>query len=215
MHVAPPQLTRDLPTLRGLRRLIEQDETTLSAMFRGDDICQLVAPSWSASELQLNKINASQSHLERTSFSDVAFANCDLIATSFPEASWRRVLIKGSRASGLQLQSSTLKDVSFVECKLNLANFRFAKLSNVVFQDCILDEVDFYAAELCRVDFRRCSLGKTQFSSARLRHVDLRTSDVLSVMGISSLSGAMIDSTQLIGLAPRLAVELKLHVTDD
>ncbi|HEY5137829.1 MAG TPA: pentapeptide repeat-containing protein, partial [Methylococcales bacterium] len=102
-----------------------------------------------------------------------------------------------------------------VGCKLDLANFRFSKLTNVIFKDCTLEEADFYMAELRDVAFQNCVFEKTEFSGSKLRQVDFRTSDVLGVQGIGSLAGAIIDSSQLITLAPLLASALKIQVKDD
>lgn len=214
MNIAAARIPKDLPVLEHLRKLILGDETLSAAVIRNDDISHLIAKSFSASEIRLEKVNATQAKLEKTSFSDVVLVNCDLIATALPEASWCRVAIKNSRCSGLQLQPSTLKDVTFTGCKLNLANFRLSKLTNICFADCVLDEADFYAAELQNVVFMNCTLDKTEFSSAKLRRVDFRTSDIIGVKGIGSLAGAIIDSAQLVTLAPLLASVLKIEVRD-
>lgn len=215
MSIALPHIARHVPLLRNLRQLIEADETISCGLVQRADISLLVAKSFAASELRLEKVNCSQVRLEKTNFADVEFLNCDVTAASFAEASWRRVLLQDCRGSGMQLPGSTLKDVTFSSCKLDLANFRFAKLHNVRFQDCQLSEADFYAAELRSVEFRHCSLQKTQFSEAKLHQVDLRSSNILGLAGIASLSGAIIDSAQLLGIAPLLAAELKIRVIDD
>jgi len=214
MNIAAARLPKDLPVLEHLRQLIDSDETLLTAVVRNEDISQLVAKSFSAAELRLEKVDATQAKLEKTGFSDVELVNCDLIATAFPEASWHRVVVKNSRCSGLQLQNGTLKDITFSGCKLNLANFRFSKLTNVCFDDCVLDEADFYAAELQNVVFLNCLLNKTEFSGSKLKRVDFRSSDILTILGLSSLAGAIIDSTQLVTLAPLLASVLKIEVKD-
>ncbi len=215
MRIALPQLPRILEPLTGLAELVASDETVSTAVIRHEDITGLVTRSFSASEVKFERINATQAQLVRTGFSDVELAACELIATALPESSWRRVHIKESRCSGIQLQNSTLKDVTFTGCKLNMANFRFAELFNAVFVDCALDEADFYGASLHNVQFKNCTLAKTQFSSARLKQADLRTSDISGVLGIGSLAGAIIDSMQLVHLAPMLAAELRITVADD
>jgi uncharacterized protein YjbI with pentapeptide repeats len=88
-------------------------------------------------------------------------------------------------------------------------------LKNIRFDNCDLDEADFYAAELCNVSFGNCTLSKTEFSGSKLKQVDLRSSDISSVLGANSLAGAIIDSTQLITLAPLLAAEAKIEVNDE
>ncbi len=214
MRVASPRLPIDLQVLENLQQLITRDETLSSAVVRNESIDQLIVNGFTATELRLEKVNATQTKLERTSFSDVEFVSCDLIATSFPDSSWRRVSITGSRCSGLQLQTSTLHDISFVDCKLNLANFRFSKLKDVCFKDCVLDEADFYGAELLRVAFQNCHLNKTEFSTSKHRSTDFRTSDIVNIRGVTSLAGSIIDSIQLVTLAPVLASVLSIDVRD-
>ncbi len=215
MKITAPQLSNDLPVLSNLKQLIKRDETLSSAIISDEDISQLTVKSFAATELRLQKVNVTQARLERTSFSDVEFVNCALIASEFPDSSWRRVAVKGSRCSGLQLQTSTLKDVTFNDCKLNLANFRFSKLTNVCFKDCILDQADFYQSELKNVAFLNCVLDKAEFSASKLKQVDFRSSEITGILGIKSLAGAIIDSAQLMALAPILANELMIEVKDD
>ena len=215
MKIALPQLPRELETLQNLAELIDDDETVTTATFHAEDIAGLTTRSFTASEARFERLLATQSQLVRTSFSDVEFIGCDLIATAFPESSWRRVLVKESRCSGLQLQNSTLKDITFTDCKLTMANFRFCEMFNVLFKDCSLDEADFYGASLKNVVFQNCTLVRTQFSTAKLSNADFRTSDMNGMLGTSSLGGAIIDSLQLMTIAPVLAQEFKITVKDD
>lgn len=201
--------------MTNLAQHIFSDETIVSGSFRHEDITSVTAKNFSANELTFQRVSFSQAKLERTSFSDIEMSQCDLITTQCADASWRRVHITGSRCNGVQLQTGTFKDVTFSDCKLTMANFRFSKLTNVRFKNCSLDEADFYAATLTNVTFQNCSLTKTIFSDTKLKNVDLRSSDVLSISGIPSLKGAIIDSMQLVSLAPILALELGLIVSDD
>jgi len=215
MTIALPQLSTQLEPAQHLAKLLAKDETLTLALIDSEDITGLKAKSFTASEVRFDKVVMTEAKLEKTGFTDVILAGCDLIATVFTDASWQRLHIKSSRCSGVQLQMSTLKDVTFTGCKLNLANFRFAKLKNVLFEDCALDEADFYSAELVNVQFKNCTLEKTVFSAAKLKSVDLRTSDIFNILGIDGLAGATIDSTQLLTLAPMLAAEFKIKVIDD
>jgi uncharacterized protein YjbI with pentapeptide repeats len=215
MDIALPTITGKLDTLKDLHKILMKDETLSSASIGDEDITGVKARNFTANEAHFEKVNFTQAKLDKTGLSDIELLNCDLIATALPESSWRRILIDSCRCSGVQLQTSTLRDVTFTDCKLNLANFRFSKLKNVRFKNCVLDEADFYSAELENVDFQNCNMDRTEFSSSRLKHVDLRSSEIVSITGIGNLSGAIIDSMQLITLAPLLASELKITVKDD
>jgi uncharacterized protein YjbI with pentapeptide repeats len=105
--------------------------------------------------------------------------------------------------------------VSFVDCKLDLANFRFAKLKNVLFDSCVLTEADFAGATFNNVSFDNCELDKADFSNTKCTKLDLRGSSIVDVIGISSLKGAIVSPEQLISLAPQLAAEIGLVVEQD
>lgn len=212
MIIKLPQLPPGLEDSSDLADLIKSDYTLEKLLLQNEDIAGLRAQGFSVNESRLKKLNATSAKLEKTSFLDAELLHCDLIAISLAESSWQRVLIKSSRCSGMQLQTSTLKNVTFDDCKLNLANFRFSKLTNVRFKDCLLDEADFYAAVLKNVEFQNCVMNKTEFSGSELKVVDFRTSDIVNIANISSLAGASIDYVQLIGIAPKLAAELKIKV---
>jgi len=212
--VALPQLSADLERLANLEQLMLRDETLLGAALASEDVSGVRAKGFAGSELRLEKVTLSHAKLEKLGLTDTELLACELIATAAPDSSWRRVLVKDSHCSGLQLQASVLQDVTFVGCKLTMANFRFAKLKNVCFTDCTLDEADFYEAQLQDVIFKNCSLDRTEFSGAKLKQVDFRTSDIVGILGLRSLAGATIDSIQLVALAPLLAGELRITVKD-
>ena len=214
MKVSLPQLPAQLEPATNLALLLTLDETLTQVLITSEDITGLQVKGFSTSEVSFDKVIMSGTKFEKAGLADVILSGCDLIATSFSDTSWQRVHIKGSRCSGLQLQMGILKDITFTDCKLNLANFRFAKLTNVLFDNCVLDEADFYAAQLMNIQFKNCTLIKTQFSGSKLKAVDLRSSDMFNVLGIGSLGGATIDSTQLMALAPLLAAEFKIKVSD-
>jgi uncharacterized protein YjbI with pentapeptide repeats len=209
---ASPQLTTQLTKTSDLAALLRRDETITQLHISNDDITNLSIVALSLQEVRLTKIIAASAQLERTSWSDCVIDHCELTATHCSEASWRRIELRKCRASGLQLQHALLEDILFEDCKLNLANFRLGSLKRVIFRNCDLTEADFYSAVLQNVSFENCQLDTTEFSAAQLRQVDLRSSNITTVRGLASLSGAIIDDTQLIMLAPALAAHLHIHV---
>ena len=210
-----PHLPDSLTLMGNLKKALSQDEKLWGFKATNQDLSRTRVIAANISDARLVKINFSEANLEKFGIMDVVFSRCDLTATNCAEASWHRVKISGSRLSGLKLQTSSLRDVIFDTCKLDLANFRFSKLKNVLFKNCVLDEADFYNTELENVQFQYCSLIKTEFSSAKCKKLDLRTSDISSILGIESLAGAIIDSMQLIALAPMLAQSFKIKIEDD
>lgn len=145
---------------------------------------------------------------------DVVAERLDAANSDLRGASFTRVELSGCRFTGLGLTQATLQDVVLDDCKLDLANFRAARLERVVFRDCVLTAADFGGARLEEVRFDRCRLEETDFNGAELTNVDLRGSDLRLGGDIAALRGAIIDTGQVIELAPRMAASLGLRVID-
>ena len=213
--LALPQLPTDLVTFDDLSVALARDESLTGFTAVNQDLSKFRVKALSITEARLEKIVAIEADFEKVSLSDVVFLHCNLTAANCAEASWRRVQLNSMRCSGLKLQTSTLKDVVFEDCKLDLSNFRFSKLKIIRFKDCVLDEADFYSAELENVQFQGCSLSKAEFSAAKCKAVDLRTSEITEVLGVEGLAGATIDSVQLIAISQCLAQAFKINVSNE
>lgn len=152
--------------------------------------------------------------LETSQFLDSWIRGGDWSAAEFIDCGLRRISIDAVRASGLSLAGCSLKSVQFSGCKLDFANFRQASLANVSFFDCELDQADFSGANLTNVAFTKCNLSGADFSGGSYNNVDLRTSQLTSIKGVATLAGVTVDTTQLVGLLPQLALELGIEVED-
>ncbi|HYZ55915.1 MAG TPA: pentapeptide repeat-containing protein, partial [Streptosporangiaceae bacterium] len=73
---------------------------------------------------------------------------------------------------------------------------------------------DFGGATLKRASFPGSRLTRADFSRATLEKVDLRGADLEITAGYSSLRGAVINSAQLMAIAPMLARQLGIDVKD-
>ena len=155
-----------------------------------------------------------ESNLAKVKIWDTTLTRCDLSAARALEAGLVRASLGDCRATGLQLGGGTLKDVSFKNCKLDMASFRLTKLERVRFEDCVLDDADFNEAHLRDVSFVRCSLVRTEFSKARLERVDLRQSPIGELRGVASLGGAIITPEQTVALAPLFCTALGIVIED-
>jgi uncharacterized protein YjbI with pentapeptide repeats len=81
-----------------------------------------------------------------------------------------------------------------------------AELEDILFHDCKLDYANLREG---------CDLPGTDFGRAEMTTVDLRGSDLSRLGGdLAGLRGAIVDSSQLIDLAPRLAAAAGLEVED-
>lgn len=143
---------------------------------------------------------------------DSILVRCDLSASKFFSAGLLRSEFLGCRMTGIQLGESTVKDVVFQNCKLNMVSFRKCKLERAIFENCILDDADFNNAHLIDVTFINCEMRGTDFSGATCTRVDLTKTDVGELRGVKSLKGARVLPEQTISLTPLLCAELGIVI---
>lgn len=214
MNILRPDIPSELVPATNLARLLSSDETLRELHITDAESSRLRTKGLTINESAIEGSNFSQATVEKFSTRDCRFDDCDLTASSFADSSWHTIEILHSRCSGMQLQSSVLKNVLFKGDKLDMANFRFAELNSVVFEDCVINEIDFYNAKLKNVTFINCDIEDAEFSGAKLDNVDLTGSQIISLKGVESLKGARVSNSQLIYLAPYFAQALGLIVKD-
>jgi uncharacterized protein YjbI with pentapeptide repeats len=178
------------------------------------DASGLHARNLSLDESLLDKVSLSEARLDKLSISDSLLRHCDLAAASCGESSLIRIHIIGGRMTGTDFSRSTLKDVTFEDCKLDMANFRFAKFKRVQFINCMMSETDFQGAELIEIAFQASHLERVMFDQCTIKSVDARTSQLFDIRGWQALRGLVVDSVQLTTIAPQLASELGLVIKD-
>lgn len=214
MKLNKPKLTRTGLDSINVQRLVTEatlDQITISYA----DASGLKAKNLSLDEAMLEKVLLTEARLEKLSLTDTELRACDLSAAGCSESSLIRAYIVGGRMTGVDFSRSTIKDVIFEDCKLDMANFRFAKLTRVQFINCQLTETDFQAAELTDVEFQTSHLDKVEFGQCKIKNVDARSSELLDIRGWQYLRGLKIDSTQLVTIAPQLAAGLGIKIEDD
>jgi len=166
----------------------------------------------SISDSRIAKTDLSQITLERFDALNTEFLACNFTASKFPHSSWHVTTIDGARCSGMQLTDSSLKNVTFKNCKLEFVNFRFSKLENVIFEDCMLEDVDFYSTNLRNIEFIHCTLNKVTFAEARVYRVDISQSELNTVNGVASLRGVTANYDQVMQLTPLFAAEAGIKI---
>ena len=148
-------------------------------------------------------------------FLDATFQDADWSNRREARFSARRVEFLRARLTGAQLPESTLIDVTFADCRADLASFRFAKLERVVFRDCRLEEADFYGAELEDVLFERCDLRLASMDNARVTRVELQGCNLDGLQGAPALRGVRMPWSDVVGNAPLFAAALGIDILDD
>jgi uncharacterized protein YjbI with pentapeptide repeats len=126
----------------------------------------------------------------------------------------RRAELRRCRLTGTELAEAALSDVTFEDCRLDLAGLRIAKLDRVVFRDCRMAECDLYEAALTDVLFERCELREATFSGVKLKRVELRGCDLTGLIGVEALRGARMPWNDVLENGPLFASALGLEIVD-
>ena len=214
MKIIHPNILNDLAKVVDVDNLLNSEDKIENANLDNIDISGRRLKSVIIQESLVNKTNFMNTNIERFEVSDCTFKDCDFTASSLATSSWHVVEIVNARCTGLQLQNSTLRNVMFKGCKIELVNLRFAKLENIIFQDCMINDIDFYNSTLKNVEFAGCNIENISFSGAKLKNVDLTRSQIISVRGVGGLKGSTINYEQLIILAPYFALEFGIIIKD-
>lgn len=153
--------------------------------------------------------------LRRARFNDVWASGSRLTGVCLAETDWLDSSLIGCSLAGAEAFGSVLRRLVFRRCKLDSVNLRSAVLHEVVFEDCVLRDVDFGEARLDGVAFPGSRLERARLGRTTLKKADLRGAITIDLAdGYESLSGAVIDTGQLLDLAPALAQALGITVKD-
>ncbi|MFF8229232.1 pentapeptide repeat-containing protein [Streptomyces caelestis] len=153
--------------------------------------------------------------LRHASVLDSSLTGVRGVGTNLAEATLRDVELIDARLGGTQMHAAVLERVLIRGGKIDYLNLRMARLRDVVFESCVLVEPDFGGARLERVEFVDCALKGADLHAATLKDVDLRGAVSLEISrGLDRLAGAVISTTQLLDLAPVLAMQWGIRVED-
>lgn len=215
------------PKILGVSQAPDLDPDSLQQVESIDFVPRLELDGVWISSLSLHGAEAGSLRLERVRLEDVDLGESklrglrilDAMASGIAAANgdWggaelRRVTVEGGRLTGLNLGEARLEEVEFRNCKLDYANFRHSTIDHVSFEDCVLAEADFQGSAIKASRFASCSLSGADFSQAELAWVDMSGSDLDIAGSAAGLRGAIVDPSQLIDLAPRLAQALGITV---
>lgn len=165
-------------------------------------------------QVRLEDVSMGESKLRGLRIVDTAASEISAANGDWGGAQLRRATFEGGRLTGLSLGEARLEEVEFKNCKLDYANFRHSTIDHVTFEDCVMTDADFQGAVIRASRFANCLLARADFSTADLAWVDMTGSDLEVAGSAAGLRGAIIDSLQLIDLAPRLARELGITVKE-
>jgi len=132
-----------------------------------------------------------------------------------PRLSALRVELRGCRLTGVELAEATLRDVTFRDCRVDLAGLRNARLERVVFSDCRMSECELHGATLTDVLFERCELREASLSNARLQRVEMRGCDLTGLAGGEALRGVRMPFADVLANASVFASVVGVQIADD
>jgi uncharacterized protein YjbI with pentapeptide repeats len=201
---------RSLATERLEVQAALEDVLVESASFRDAD-----ASSLRIERARLNDLDLGDAKLRAIHLVDVIAEHIDAANGDWGGGRLRRVCFQDARLVGLDFSEAHIEEVSFKGCKLDYVNFRHSDIEHALFEDCGLNGADFQGARIRATRFGNCQIGEADFSKAEMSSVDLRGSELTLAGSVLTLQGAIIDSRQLIDVAPLLAHELGISVEDD
>lgn len=165
-------------------------------------------------ESALVSVTVTGGRMRRGRFNDVWMHGTRWVGTDLAKGVWADVEVGAGSFAGVDAYTSDWQRVTFFGCKLDSVNLRGSTLRDVAFVDCLLREVDLAAAALTSVSFPGSTLDGVRLRESTLEDVDLRRATSVRILdGAGGLRGATISSTQLIDLAPELALALGVDVS--
>lgn len=212
-----PQELVDLPYAHALQThhgMLAREEDYDAIHFNGGEFEDNQAGDARFTECALTSVVVTGGRFQRARFNDVWMHSVRWVGAELVETDWLDAAAIGSNFAGVTAFSSQLRRVVFQQCKFDSVNFRASTFRDVDFQDCVLRDVDWSGATLTNVTFSGSTLEGVHFAKATLQKVDLRGVPDLSRLadGYDALRGAMIDSSQLVNIAPMLAHTLGITI---
>lgn len=175
---------------------------------------ELVLDDGDASNQWLSGVRVLQLDLDRPQLVDLRFDECDLSAIEATGFGMRRIAMRGSRLRGVALSKGQFDDGLLVDCTTDEFSMRFSTLRNVTFRNCDLTGADFYQATFDHVTFEDCRLRTARFHAATIKCLRITGCDLSGLAGALDLKGAQIAVDDLQSLAPSLAGEAGIELTD-
>lgn len=164
---------------------------------------------------RMSAVHLTGSVLNGLSLIDVLVEQSDLSGVDLDESSFTRVEFRDCRMDGAGFTRSRFRDVLFTRCRLNQASFRMSDAPSTWFDETEVREGDFYAAQMEGSRFFDCVLDGAELSKASLAGARFHGSSLIDLKGSDSLSGAVIDSLQVLAVAQSVLSALGVTVDDE
>lgn len=148
--------------------------------------------------------------IEKLSFVDVAFEQCDFSNTNFVETSFIRCEFNNCKISGCNFVESRLYNVAFIETNASYMNISMNNIENILFKNTDLKNSYFQETKTKNIYFDNADLTQSEFFKTSLKDTDLSNSKIEGIaIPIEDIKGAIIDQFQAIDLLYLIGVKLK------
>jgi uncharacterized protein YjbI with pentapeptide repeats len=209
-----PALAAELP-VTSLSTVDLADEDRLEALeLTGALAAGTVARSATIEECRLRGSLAG-ARLHDVHLHDCEATGADLANVDLRGGALTRLTLDRCRLTGAQLVESSIRDVTFVDCRLDFAVLAGARLDRVVLRGCDLREASLEQAQLRDVRLERCDLSRAMLGQARLQRVELDGCRLDGLRSIADLRGATMPWPDVVAGAGALAAALGIGILED
>lgn len=186
---------------------------------------EIILDSLNLESHQASNIFIEQAFITDTNFSNAKWTgleliellcrNCNAANVDWSDARMTDTEFHRTRLTGCNLSGTSLRNVLFSCCKIDLSLFHDSQLTDCRFQGCDLREADFQNASLKRVTFRNCDLRNARYPHALLSKIDLRGSQLAGMHAdANALQGTFVDPFQVADIASILGLVVERLPTD-
>jgi len=215
LQISAPELPDESTAETGFDEQLNSGDHHTDLVLSNRSLAGQTASRLTIQRARLQDIEMVGSKLKFLRLIDVRLDHCDLANVDWSQSTFNRIELANCRMTGVRFTDSEIRDVSFEDCKIDLAQFRVCAFKDCRFLNCNLREADFYEANLEGIVFSGCDLRGVQLYGANLKGADFRGSQLEGLQArAEDLQGAIIDSLQLLDLAPDLAAMIGLRVLE-
>ena len=149
-------------------------------------------------------------NLERATFHDIIFENCDFSNCIFKEGSFIRVEIKNCKMVGCDFSDSRIYHFTTTDSNLEYANFSNTNFEGILFKNCDLSSVAFSECKFKNLYFENSKLIYTQFFGTKLNNIDVSSCDMYGIVTkMEDIKGLIVNDFQAVELSKLMGIVIK------
>jgi len=188
----------------------ELEERAFSGDAGGRDASGITLLACRLEDVDLSAATLRRAHLRDVRVEGGSWANVDA-----SEVRLSRAELRGVRVTGGAFTRAALADVAFLDCRMDLASFRFATLERVLFRGCRMEEVDLSGAEATSVLFDGCDLSRASLSEATFARTEMRGCTLDGIGNPERLRGVAMPWGDVLRNAATLAAGVGVRVLEE